>query len=100
MIRASFAVTDPDVPIRPYLGGFGEDIPIIEFGDAPLANFEVTVNSRMLTPEEQVAWLRRLSAAAEELAEQVEQRHGMPPRDGLIHISDGHVTMSDVRAIP
>jgi len=36
-----------------------------------------TFNSKCLTPDEQAAWLRSLAVAAEELAEQVEQHHGL-----------------------
>lgn len=70
------AVTSPHDRVGGYMGGVHANTPILTFGgtdryDAPVL---VTVNPRLLTPAEQVAWLRNLAAEVTALAEQVEQR--------------------------
>jgi len=72
-VQATFAVVDADQPIYTRMSG-NSGIPIISLTRPHGATtFEVHINSRCLTPVEQAAWLRKLAAAAEDLAEQVEQ---------------------------
>jgi len=77
MTGLDISVTKPDDKIRPRMGGNGK-IPIIGFGPGDsTCTAQITVNHHCLTPVEQAAWLRKLAAAAEDLAEQVEILHGL-----------------------
>ena len=71
-ISARLGVTSSDDPIYAFMNGTFRNIPTIELGDQGSASFEIALNSKMLSPAEQASWLRKLAAAAEELAEQVE----------------------------
>ena len=74
-IRATFAVTNPDDRVSVELGGSQHTIPYIHLGDSDgLADFEIHVNSLLLTPEQQAAWLRNLAEQVSSLAVMVERR--------------------------
>jgi len=76
MTGLDISVTKPDDEIRPRMGGNG-GIPIIGFGPGDSScTAQIVVNHHCLTPVEQAAWLRKLAAAAEELAKHVEKYHG------------------------
>ena len=72
---ASVAIVQPTDTARVHMGGRG-DIPIISFGRDASESFQITLNSTLLSPAEQVAWLRTFAGQVEDLAEQVEQLHG------------------------
>lgn len=73
---ASVAVMAIEDTAQVFLSGTDSTIPVIAFGPSAEA-FEITLNNGVLTPEQQVAWLRGFAAQVEDLAEQVEQRHGL-----------------------
>jgi len=76
-VQATFAVVDADQPIYTRMSGNG-GIPVLSLSPAHSGTtFEIHINSRCLTPTEQAAWLRKLAAAADELAARVEQHHGL-----------------------
>jgi len=76
-VQATFAVVEADQTIYTRMSG-NSGIPIISLTAVGHGTaFEVHINSKCLTPVEQAAWLRKLAGAAEDLAEQVEQHHGL-----------------------
>lgn len=69
--RLTISVTQADDEIRAYLGGTNGNIPIVAFGPELATDASIAINTHLLTPAEQAAWLRRLADAARNLADQV-----------------------------
>lgn len=67
---ARVAITAPEDTVDVFLGGSDQTIPIISFGAAMGSEtFEISLNSHLLTVEEQAAWLRRFAHQLTSLAE-------------------------------
>jgi Mlc titration factor MtfA (ptsG expression regulator) len=87
----TIGIGTPDEKPRAYLTGSDDDIPVIEFARGSGDHWQrASIALHFDDPAEQVAWLRGVAAAVEELAEQVEQRHGDSPGIALAkrHIAE------------
>jgi hypothetical protein len=73
-ITPRLAPTDPGDTVQIEMGGTHDDIPILSFQGARLAEVEIHLGN-IGGPAEQSAWLADLAVKASELANLIAQRH-------------------------